>query len=360
MAKAKKLPSGSWRVLLYVGTDDSGKRQYESITAPTEAEANLLAAKRRYDIDRGVTNDRSPEQYTVREAVEKYIADRDEIFSPKTVREARAYLRLHFTGIHNVKIKDLTAAKLQAEINREAKHYAPKTLHNVHMLFAASIKAAMPDKQLRVILPQVQRREMQIPTAEQLMHLLESVEGKPIEIPILLGATCGMRRGEICALDLDHDIDYEQCRISITKTLALDEDNTWHIKAPKTVGSARVIDCPAWVVDKINTARTSGYKMQTPPAVSDAFRSACKHAGISGIRFHDLRHYYASLMLRLNVPDKYAMQRMGHSTPNMLKTVYQHIMDDKNQEISAQINRYFDAMQHEMQHEIADTDENTR
>ena len=59
-------------------------------------------------------------------------------------------------------------------------------------------------------------------------------------------------------------------------------------------------------------------------------------------RFHDLRHYHASIMLALGVPNKYAMERMGHATDNMLKTVYQHTMQDKQQEIARQLNRYFD------------------
>ena len=65
-------------------------------------------------------------------------------------------------------------------------------------------------------------------------------------------------------------------------------------------------------------------------------------------------------MLSLGVPDKYAMQRMGHATPNMLKNVYQHLMDDKNEEVTEQINRYFETMQHEMQHENARKEEKKR
>lgn len=75
------------------------------------------------------------------------------------------------------------------------------------------------------------------------------------------------------------------------------------------------------------------------------------------IRFHDLRHYYASLMLSLGVPDKYAMARMGHATPNMLKNVYQHIMDDKDKEVSLAINQYFESLQHGMQHAKSNVDE---
>ena len=56
-------------------------------------------------------------------------------------------------------------------------------------------------------------------------------------------------------------------------------------------------------------------------------------------------------MLALGVPDKYAMGRMGHSTTNMLKSVYQHLQQEKEKAFSTQINAFFDEMQHEMQHE---------
>ena len=62
-------------------------------------------------------------------------------------------------------------------------------------------------------------------------------------------------------------------------------------------------------------------------------------------RLHDLRHYYASILHALNVPDLYATKRTGHAIPAMLKKVYQHIMDTKNDEvdisIKSKMNEYF-------------------
>ena len=55
-------------------------------------------------------------------------------------------------------------------------------------------------------------------------------------------------------------------------------------------------------------------------------------------RFHDLRHYNASIMLSLNVPDKYAMERLGQSTPGLIKAVYQHVMSDKRDEVNQTVN----------------------
>ena len=58
-------------------------------------------------------------------------------------------------------------------------------------------------------------------------------------------------------------------------------------------------------------------------------------------RFHDLRHINASVMLALGVPNKYAQERMGHATDNMLKTVYQHTMSAEQAAVAQKVDDYF-------------------
>ncbi len=356
MANAKKLPSGNWRALVYIGKDANGQRKYESITGTTEAEVNMLAAQRRYEIEKGTKKAKIPANMTVEEAIRKYIDDRDSILAPKTIRESKGYARNHLVGIKNIKIRNLTESMVQKEFNRESKTLAPKTVRNIYSLFYTAIKSVAPDINYTIKLPQKVKSEIRIPTNDELLKIFESVDGKRLEIPVLLGATCGMRRSEISALDLNKDIDYKNCKISITKAMTDNDKSEWVIKAPKTTSSARVVDCPPWVIAKLKSARDSGYTMMNPALISTYFAKLCKKLNIN-IRFHDLRHYYASLMLSLGVPDKYAMVRMGHATPTMLKTVYQHLMDDKNEKVTGQINDFFDAIQHKMQHGKVGEDE---
>lgn len=60
--------------------------------------------------------------------------------------------------------------------------------------------------------------------------------------------------------------------------------------------------------------------------------------GIPG-RFHDLRHYHASILVAAGVPDVYAMRDMGQSTPNLYKRVYAHMFPDTKQEMYQQISK---------------------
>ena len=75
-----------------------------------------------------------------------------------------------------------------------------------------------------------------------------------------------------------------------------------------------------------------------------------ERAGIPHFRFHDLRHYCASVQHALGVPDAYIMQRGGWGNDRVLKEVYRHALKDKVSEMDDKANNYFESMQQEMQH----------
>ena len=78
-----------------------------------------------------------------------------------------------------------------------------------------------------------------------------------------------------------------------------------------------------------------------PDALTNRFCKLRTKCGFK-FRFHDLRHYNASVMLAKNVPDKYAMKQLGHATTNMLQNVYQHLIKDKEAEVAATLNSFVD------------------
>ena len=177
--------------------------------------------------------------------------------------------------------------------------------------------------------------------------LLDAVRETPIYVPVLLAATAGLRRSEIAALDYDKDIDYTNNTVTINKAVVLDSERSWTTKQTKTTSSNRKVKIPAWVADEIKKASEQGIRPANANVITDTFGDICKKLNIKNIRFHDLRHYYASTLLALGVPDKYAMARMGHSTTNMLKNVYQHRMKDKDKEFDETIENHFNGMKPE-------------
>lgn len=334
MATARKLPSGSYRVNLFVGMEN-GKRKYKSFTAPTKKEAELLAAQ--YNLYR---KEKPKCEMTVLAAAEKYIADHGNILAPSTLRGYENIKKNNLTKISQVKLCNLTSEKAQAWINELAKDHSPKTVDNIYTFLSSVLTEFAPENEIGVKLPQRQKRLLEVPEDEEVEALIAYFEKEPfVQAAMLLAATVGMRRGEICALEWG---DIQDGKIIVTKALSMNPEKQFVVKTPKTFDSMRVLIIPKSLEKKILALRPEERKDErifhfSPNALTDRFNKARKKLGFTW-RLHDLRHYNASVMLSIGIPDKYAMKRMGHSTPNMLKTVYQHTFSKREIEVADAIN----------------------
>lgn len=116
-------------------------------------------------------------------------------------------------------------------------------------------------------------------------------------------------------------------------------------KNTKTSSSTRSIYIPGIIMNKINVLNNNDddeYLIKfSANSIYKRFTSILKRNNLPHFRFHDLRHANASVMLSLNIPDKYAMERMGHSSTNMLKMVYQHTLAEENKKIDDKLEEYF-------------------
>ena len=339
MAKAKKLKSGNWRVLIFDSTDDNGKRHYKSFTAVTKKEAEYMAASYK------MNEKDSKNQTMFGVALENYISGRKNILSPTTIKYYKMLQKGRLHPLLNVSIADLSQSKIQNFINEISSELSPKSIRNIHGLISGVIHECDPGKALNTILPEKRKPDINIPSDEDIKKLLDHIKDTSMEIPVLLAAFGPMRRGEICALRAE-DID-GNC-IHIRSALALNEHNKWVRKAPKTASSNRTIVFPDFVIEKL--PRSGPVCSVSPHQITDAFPKILKKAGIKKFRFHDLRHYSASIQHAMGIPDKYVMQRGGWATDGVLKTVYQHTLEEQGKEVNSRINAYFSEMQHKMQH----------
>lgn len=354
MAKAKQLPSGSWRVQVYAGKDAAGKRQYLSFTALTkkEAEYNALQWQLHY---KEVSRDSSA--MTLAEAMEKYLQSKDSILSPSTLRGYESIRKNYLKGIMNLKLNRLTPQLIQQAINEEAKPYidsngkqrtrTPKTIRNIHGLLSAVLAEYHPDLTLRTTLPQKEIKEQKVLEPDQIATLLAAVEGDVMELPVLMGIWLCMRASEIMALTWDC-VDFEQKTITIKKARVRDKDNQWVDKTTKTTGSTRTINVPDYIMGKLEAARASSEGERVAPFTNQGLygrlKTILRRNGLPDIRFHDLRHTAASIMLTLNVPDKYAQARGGWATNHTMKAVYQHTMASKRSTVDSAIDSYYSSL----------------
>lgn len=362
MAKAKKLPSGNWRVLEYSHSepkkdkngrlllDENGKvkmvRRYKSFTSPDRREAEFMAAEWRTRNERAA----NIKDITLIEAYARYISARQNVLSPSTVREYKRSARCDLQGLMPLKLKKITQELIQREIDREAATHSPKTIRNMHGLLASVLAAFLPNFRLTTRLPQKQIVTYVVPSDDDIKKVIAVAKGRTIEKAILLAAFGSLRRGEISPLLLD---DLYDNGVSIDKAMVLDEHNNWVIKPPKTTAGYRNVDLPDVVMDILrqNIPESGRVVDMAPSHITDQFSTLLSQAGVKHFRFHDLRHYQASILHALGVPDKYIMQRGGWSSDYTLKKVYRHAMEQQGKKFTKKANNYFGKiLQHEMQH----------
>ena len=337
MASARKLPSGNYRVRLFVGMDENGKRKYKSFTAPTKKEAEYMAAQ--FNLSR---KEKPKCQLTVAQAIRKYIDDKSNVLSPSTVRAYRSNLKNDFAKISHVKICELDSDIVQRFVNQFSVEHSPKTVKNVYTLLCSAVKMCDQDCRFSVKLPARQKPDISIPSSGQIKALLARLESTPnILCAVLVAAILGLRRGEICALEWG---DLKDGKLTVNKSMAMTDKNTWVIKPPKTKSGKRAVTIPDYLEKRLLPLKQENRTDErifhfTPNTLTDAFIDARNALGFT-FRFHDLRHYNASIMIYLGVPDVNAMERMGHATTHMLKTVYQHIIEEKKTEEDDKINNF--------------------
>ena len=337
MADAKQLPSGRWRALVFDGIEQ-GKRKYKSFTADTRKEANYLAAQ--YALTK---KEIKHTEMTFLEAREKYLELKKNVLSESTIRGYHQ-MRTYFGIIDDLKLEKITSLVIQKWINDFSATHATKTVKNAYGFVHIVLSTYQPDLQLNVTLPQKEVKELFVPSDDYVTTVLQYFRDKQdtdMEIAILLAAYGPMRRSEICGL--------KSCDI---------KDNVVHVKDSKVVNkdgkivekkkvknssSDRYIEFPTFVIKQL--PKDGNIINITPNVITKRYGRAIKDLKLEHSTFHDLRHYAASVMHAIGVPDQYIMARGGWNSDVVLKRIYRGTIADYNQRFVKQTNQHFEKMQ---------------
>ena len=183
--------------------------------------------------------------------------------------------------------------------------------------------------------------------ADQAVQLLNAVRGDELESLYVLAITTGMRQGELLGLRWS-DIDWNASRLHLRHTLSRMKGEWW-LGQPKTDKSRRAIDLtePSLAMLRAHRLRhaerllaighrlrdedfmftdATGEPLHGRHVTCRSFYPILQAAGLPKVRFHDLRHTAATLMLASGVPVKVVSEMLGHSTTAMTQDTYAHVL----------------------------------
>lgn len=333
MANAKKLPSGHYRCLVYAGRNSAGKRIYKSFTAVTKKEAEFLAASWKMNADK----DRNATFVHIDEAIERYIESKSNVLSPTTYRTYVSLKDHAFVALADKNVFDLTTEDVQNLVNSNATTYKTASLRLQVTLLVSSVKIFRPDFNANVLYPKNNKKLTYIPTDDDISKIL-AVSTQEIRRAVMLAAFGSLRIGEVCALTgADIHTDY----IDVNKNMVYDMRLKWIVKAPKTAESTRKVYLPKEIIKELKCAKSELVVGVTPAKLREEFKKALKAAGVTQFKFHALRHYHASTLHALGVPEKYIMRRGGWASGQTLQAVYEHPIDSVEQKVNSDIGDYF-------------------
>lgn len=322
--KIYKLKNGSVSARVYLGKRD-GKEIMKRITADSSKALRKKIQEEKYFFN---LNRRSSEgsDLTLHDALISYIERNRNIFSPSTIQGYLVTIRNSFLDLQKKKISEITEADIQSEINSMASNLSFKTI----TLRTSLILHVIKENQSKPIYfnlhyPPKTKPQLYIPTKEDIEDLIAYAEQHSPEmvLPIMFGAFCGLRRGEIACLTFS---DIQDGSVVISKSMVNVGGRQYAEKVPKSYAGFRSVPLSDRMLSIIAQKQKASEKLISVSleCITDKFPHIVKNAGVHPMRFHDLRHYFASQLILLGIPDIYAIKLTGHSTTNMLRNVYQH------------------------------------
>jgi integrase len=296
---------------------------------------------------------------TLGELLARWLEHIDDQLSPTTVREYRRIVRTMLVpDLGALLLRRLTAQRLDAYyavLSRE-RGLSAATIRHVHAVLRGALGQAVrwgwlpTNPAASASPPKLRRREIVPPAIADTLSLLVAADDHDPDLGALLRVlvATGARRGEVCGLRWG-DIDLHAGSVYICRSVASVGGGTV-VKDTKTHAARRIALDPA-TIDLLIQRRERAdafahvahcelgdegfvFSMQPdgsaplhPDTVTKNFQRLCKHAGLSGVRLHDLRHMHATQLLAAGVPVRTVSGRLGHANAATTLNVYAHFLE---------------------------------
>lgn len=361
VAKKKRKSGIRYYVVVETGRENGRPvKKWQPGSYRTKAEANKAAR----DVERRIDEDKyvAPGKDTLGEYLDDWIKNSLGIGAIRpstaslyeTVRRAYVVPRIGSKPLHALRAKDLDRlyADLTESGSKSGGALAKKTVRHVHTLIHKALADAVEQGLIgfnpaeRARSPRAARPKMKAWSAEELRRFLEVASSDDLFPAWRLASTTGMRRGEILGVRVG-DLDLDRARLSVQQTVILVGSQVRISDVPKTDKGRRTIplETETLAALKAQRARLAERKLAFglslspddllfseltdpihPTSFSRRFRKLREQAGVTPIRFHDVRHTFATLALQAGIPVKVVSEILGHANIAITLDTYSHVI----------------------------------
>lgn len=349
----RRRKDGRWEARVHLGYHN-GRRLRRSVYGVSRREVSDKLVVVQRDLQRGVV---PPDQrLTVGLFAEQWLVAKGPSLRPRTRERYRQLLHLHgLPDLGHVRIAQLQPHHIQRLLNAKLDSgLSPQTVGHLRAvlrtMLADATKWGYTARNVASLVdaPRVTHREVRALTPAQARAVLDSVRGDRIEALITLTLATGVRQGEVLGLHWS-DISLDDATLTVRQALQR-SNGTYVFVEPKSAKSRRTLPIPTTVVACLRAHRvhqseerllagerwtdlglvfassTGGPLNGTE--VTKRFQVLLARAGLPRMRFHDLRHACASLLLSQGVPMRVVMETLGHSSIALTMNTYSHVIPD--------------------------------
>jgi integrase len=357
----------SYYVVVDIGKDSKGKRKQKWFGGyKTKKQAEKDLAKYINEIENNAFVDSSNMSF---KAFLEYWLDNyvDVNLSESTKYNYRHMLESHVIPVlGSIALKKLQPMQLQKLYNEKLKNgridgkggMSTKSVNCIHRVIRKALSYALKMQLINtnvcdfVEAPKIKNRSASVLHENDISSYIDIFKDTEIYLPVLLAISVGLRRGETLGLRWK-DIDFTNKTITINQTILYSSKGIV-IGKPKTTRSHRTILVSDSILDVLRGEQfkqldykeklKEAYNDQDlvcchadgtpifPTTLSNSFSNRLKSNNLKVIRFHDLRHTNATLMLKSNIPAKIASERLGHASISITMDLYSHVTNEMQQD----------------------------
>lgn len=353
-----------WYYCLTLGKDINGKRiQKKKRGFSSEREAKRALRKEQALADKGgyiLSTNMSYGEY-----ITEWFDKRKVNLGRMTALNNESNIKKHIIPhIGYIKLSDLNALHIETLISTlRDKQLADSTIKKIFSLVSSSLisatKKELVAKNVAALVdnkPKARSKQMKVWNEEEASSFLTLVHNFSTRYYIVfhLALTCGLRQGEILALRWE-DIDFNRNTLFVRRSLSHDG---LEFTSPKTENSIRSIIFDEFTKQKLKeqqsllqdekancteyidlnlVAPTKNGKQVNPNDIDKLWRRLKKLSELPDIRFHDLRHTHASLLLLSNTHPKIVAERLGHSSIQITMDLYSHLFPNMQEDVAKSI-----------------------